>query len=158
MCIRDSSNLDPKNETRTNRLQAENWDAPLIVTTNVQFFESLFACRTSRCRKLHRIANSVIILDEAQTLPIDLLQPTLLAIQELVEVYGCSVVLCTATQPALKFRPDFPIGLEPITPIIDDAEKLHADLKRVNVHPIGQLSDVDLSLSLIHISEPTRPY
>ena len=139
------SNLDPENESTINRLQAENWDAPLIVTTNVQFFESLFASRTSRCRKLHRVAKSVIILDEAQTLPVDLLKPTLFAIKELVEVYGCTVVICTATQPALNYRDDFTIGLQSVTPIIDQPEQLHTDLKRVRVTYVGQLLDDELS-------------
>ena len=161
--IEHHSNLDPEKESTTNRLQAENWDAPLIVTTNVQFFESLFASRTSHCRKLHRIAKSVIILDEAQTLPVDLLKPTLFAIKELVEVYGCSVVVCTATQPALNYRDDFTIGLKSVTPIIDHPEELHNKLRRVKVNYIGGLSDEVLSNRLAENNQVlcivnTRPH
>jgi CRISPR-associated endonuclease/helicase Cas3 len=85
LILEHHSNFDPDKETTHTRLASENWDAPLIVTTNVQLFESLFANKPSRCRKLHRIANSVIILDEAQTLPVTLLKPCLRALQLLVE-------------------------------------------------------------------------
>ena len=94
------------------RLATENWDAPVIVTTNVQFFESLFSNRPSKCRKLHNLAESIVIFDEAQMIPLDYLRPSLAAIEALVRHYDCTAVLCTAPQPPLgQF---FPADLQPI--------------------------------------------
>ncbi|MEK6677597.1 MAG: CRISPR-associated helicase Cas3', partial [Planctomycetota bacterium] len=134
---------DPGFESQTPwyRLAAENWDAPIVVTTNVQLFESLYASKPSRCRKLHRIARSVIILDECQTLPVTLLAPTLRMLEELVRNYGCTVVLCSATQPAITERPDFRIGIKGVREIVDDPPRLFESLKRVEVERLGKLDD-----------------
>jgi CRISPR-associated endonuclease/helicase Cas3 len=146
--VEHHTNLQPRHDTRANQFGAENWDAPLIVTTNVQLFESLFAYRTTPCRKLHNLARSVIVLDEAQTIPVELLRPALAALRELVLNYGCSIVLCTATQPALERRNEFEIGLEGIRPIIPDAVPLFHALRRVEVRMIGKLPDAELALRL----------
>ena len=127
-----------KDETARSRLACENWDAPLIVTTNVQLFESLFAAKTSRCRKLHNLVNSVIVLDEAQQLPPEFLQPILDALNLLVKHYGVSVVFCTATQPALSTTDYFDAsknlhGPENVREIIDNPDALFDALKRVEV-------------------------
>ena len=136
------SNLDPANEaaaTRSHRLAAENWDASVIVTTAVQFFESLFTAHPGRSRKLHRIANAVVFLDEAQLLPPDFLLPILRYLEELMRRYGTSVVLATATQPALDprptTRPSFPGLLGPggRREIVADPTALHAAMRRVRV-------------------------
>ncbi len=95
-----SANEEPGEVERRRRLLAENWDAPIVLTTNVQLLESLFGNRPSACRKLHRLADSVILFDEAQTIPPGLAVPTLAALSRLAERYGSTVVFATATQPA----------------------------------------------------------
>ena len=112
------------------RLASENWDAPIIVTTTVQLFESLFASSTSQCRKLHRLARSVIILDEAQALPSHLLRPILDALRELCAHYGATVVISTATQPAFEAIPEF--AELPATEIVPDPAHFFRSLKRVS--------------------------
>ena len=129
---------DDKSETARSRLACENWDAPLIVTTNVQLFESMFAAKTSRVRKLHRLMHSVIVLDEAQQLPPDFLQPIIDALKLLVQHYGVTVVFCTATQPALAKTDYFDKskgldGIAQVQEIINDPDALYAQLDRVQV-------------------------
>ena len=129
---------DDKDETARSRLVCENWDAPLIVTTNVQLFESMFAAKTSRVRKLHRLMHSVIVLDEAQQLPPEFLQPIIDALKLLVQHYGVTVVFCTATQPALAKTEYFDAskgldGISQVQEIIDDPDALYAKLDRVQL-------------------------
>ena len=135
--IEHHASLDPVKEDHRNRLACENWDARIIVTTSVQFFESLLANRSSRCRKLHNIPKSVIIFDEVQSLPIGHLIPILDLLKELVNNYKVSVVLSTATQPALAQRStgigtQFP-GFEDITEIVPNPEKIFDVLKRTKI-------------------------
>ena len=126
------------------RLASENWDAPIVVTTAVQFFESLFADRSSRCRKLHNIAGSVIILDEAQMLPLNILLPIMQVIKELAQNYCCSVVMCTATQPAVQAENGFYRGFENVREIAPKPTALFDRLRRTTVQHIGTQTDADL--------------
>src|SRR5690606_27144301 len=98
------------------RLAQENWDVPIVVTTNVQFFESLFSHKAGRCRKLHNISDSIVILDEAQMLPTSYLLPSMWALHELVQNYNVSVVFCTATQPQVQGLLPLPISSREIAP------------------------------------------
>jgi CRISPR-associated endonuclease/helicase Cas3 len=115
------------------RLAAENWDAPIITTTTVQLFDSLFSKHPSACRKLHNLSNCVIVLDEVQTLPPQLLQPILFALSELVRHYRTTVVMSTATQPYFD-RPEFSGIFDKMSPIIRDIDRYFTAMKRVAYH------------------------
>ena len=127
--VQHHSNMDPEEETQRNRLACDNWDAPVIVTTNVQFFESLLSNRNSRLRKVHNIARSVVILDEAQCLPPGFLYPILEVMRELRSHYGCSLVLSTATQPALSRRETLREGLEGVTEIVPSSWSIRLNMR-----------------------------
>jgi CRISPR-associated endonuclease/helicase Cas3 len=134
-----NSESDEGAETARSRLACENWDAPVVVTTNVQLFESLFARKTSRCRKLHNLADAVLVIDEAQLLPVEFLQPVVDLLRLLVQDHGVTVLLCTATQPTLTEQRRFGgQGLRSyapgeVTAVIDDEVGLYRALKRVQV-------------------------
>ncbi|MDY0885309.1 CRISPR-associated endonuclease Cas3'' [Dongia soli] len=134
------------------RLAMEDWSAPVVVTTNVQLFESLYAARPARVRKLHNIAGSIIILDEAQTLPRPLLTPVTWMLEALARDYGCTIVLCTATQPALdkaRFPAGHPTGLDlQSRELAPDPARLAAALKRVTLRHGGAMTDDDLIADL----------
>jgi CRISPR-associated endonuclease/helicase Cas3 len=158
----------PESELRR-RLAAENWDAPVIVTTAVQFFESLLSNDPSRCRKLHNIARSVVIVDEAQTIPTEYLACLLDVMRELVRAYGCSIVFSTATQPALRARPALPNGITGLREIIADVPDLTHALRRVEVtwpesggaitpyKAVAQgMVEVPCALAVVHLTRDAR--
>lgn len=153
LVIEHHCGVDTDRETASSRVACENWDAPLIITTSVQFYQSLFSRRSSACRKLHNLSQSVIILDEAQAIPVDYLEPALRALKELVSHYGSTVVLCTATQPAIHKGPGFPIGIENVREIIPDPPALYSHLKRVSVEDLGPRGDDEI---VSMISEETQ--
>lgn len=170
--IEHHSNLDPLRETFRNRLASENWDAPIIVTTSVQFFESLFTDKTTAARKLHNIARSVLIFDEVQTLPPELRAPIFDALNQLVDHYGCSALFCTATQPALGLaqvgRQDFP-HLKELAEVVPDVPKAFAAVAdRVEVeYPTtdgpttweelaARVASHELALAIVHRRDDAR--
>lgn len=127
----DDPDDSPRQEEQRRRLAAENWDASLILTTTVQLFDSLFSNKPSKLRKVHRLANSILILDEIQTLPVLLLEPILDMLSELVERYGMTVVLSTATQPAFD-RIKTMLPSDSVRDIIPDTQDIFHAFQRVS--------------------------
>lgn len=135
------------------KLSTENWNATVIVTTSVQFFESIFSNRPSACRKLHTMAKSVIILDEVQMLPVIYLKPCIMALNILASTYGSSIVLCTATQPALMKSSFLEEGFSPedvyeiISPNV--IPQLFHIFERARVENVGVLDDVHIAARIM---------
>lgn len=163
---------DNTNEEANSRLEliTENWDAPVIITTSVQFIESLFAASPSRARKLHNIARSVVIFDEVQTLPTHLLRPMLNVFRELANNYGVSFVFSTATQPAFRRSLSLPDGFHEneITEIAPTPAELYSTLRRVTyklekrTEPLtwetlaGQLAATPQCLCVVNLTRHAR--
>lgn len=146
--LEDHSNVefDSQEELEAAQLAAENWDKPVVVTTNVQFFESLFSNKSSKCRKLHNVTNSLIIFDEAQMLPVRYLKPCIQAVTELVSNYHSSVVLCTATQPSLNSF--FPKQWR-IKEICPDVQEKYEFFRRTVIKFIGEIPEQELVQQLL---------
>lgn len=158
--IEHHSNLNEETITAQQKLATENWDAPIIITTNVQLFESLYSNKSSHCRKLHHIANSVLILDEAQMLPFEFLKPILSSLNTLIEYFNVTLLCTTATQPVLSgtigSREAKFVGInkDPYN-IVDNAEELYTDFKRVTVE---MPKDINTSISFDYISQELKQY
>lgn len=129
-------------DSERKKLACENWDYPIIVTTTVQFFESLFSNRTSRCRKIHNIAESVVIFDEVQTLPKEVILPTIEILKNVQAIMKTSFLFCTATQPAFEKRQGFN-GIEAICPLIENTSLLYEKTKRVRYNLLNGLHLID---------------
>jgi CRISPR-associated endonuclease/helicase Cas3 len=147
---KDKDETDTKDTQWQMRLATENWDAPIVVTTNVQLFESMFSNRPSKCRKLHNICNSVLILDEVQSLPLEQMQPIVDSLKTYQRLFGVSVLFTTASQPALrgdtqcgKRKADCLRGIENIREIIGNPEELSQQLRRAEIHIDEKTSTYD---------------
>jgi CRISPR-associated endonuclease/helicase Cas3 len=123
------------------RLACENWDYPVIVTTTIQFFESLFSNKPSRCRKIHNIAKSVVIFDEVQSLPKEMIQPTLTMLKNVQKMMKTSFLFCTATLPAFEKRERFD-GIENIQPLVENPGILFQKTRRVNYQIIRGFDEI----------------
>lgn len=131
-------------ESTPKQLATENWDSPIIVTTTVQFFESLFSNKRSACRKLHNIQDSIIIFDEIQTLPLNVTEPTLVMLENLQQLCRCSVLFCTATQPDFKTRQGFS-GISHIESLVENPQRVFDETKRVAYHPLNGYNQLAVS-------------
>lgn len=136
--------VEEKEREDRKKLACENWNYEIIVTTTVQFYETLFSNRPAKCRKFHNIANSVVILDEVQTLNKDLVLPTLDMLQNVQTALNTSFVFCTATLPAFESREGFP-GVKTITPLVENAESLFNKTLRVRFEQLEELRPISLA-------------
>lgn len=137
----DENNTD---ENNSKQLATENWDYPIIITTAVQFFESLFSNKRSACRKLHNIQDSIIIFDEIQTLPLNITEPSLVMLDNLQQLCRCSILFCTATQPDFRTRKGF-CGISHIESLVEDPQYVFDATKRVKYHPVNSYKPMAIS-------------
>ena len=126
------------------QLATENWDYPIIITTSIQFFESLFSNKRTACRKLHNIQDSVIIFDEIQTLPMNVTEPTLTMLDNLQRLCRCSILFCTATQPDFETRNGFS-GIKHIVPLVENPKRVFDETRRVVYHPLNGYDEIPIS-------------
>jgi len=131
-------------ESTPKQLATENWDYPVIITTAVQFFESLFSNKRSACRKLHNIQDSIIIFDEIQTLPLNVTEPTLVMLDNLQRLCRCSILFCTATQPDFKTRKGFN-GISQIESLVEAPQHIFDETRRVTYHPLNGYDELTVS-------------
>ena len=131
-------------ESTPKQLATDNWDYPIIITTAVQFFESLFSNKRSACRKLHNIQDSIIIFDEIQTLPLNITEPSLVMLENLQQLCRCSILFCTATQPDFKTRKDFS-GVSHIESLVEDPQRVFDETKRVNYQSLNSYAPMAIS-------------
>lgn len=159
--IEDDANYEnelPDNHIESyKRLACENWDAPIIVTTSVQFFESLFSNKSFKCRKNHNIFNSVVIFDEIQTLPKHLAEPTIMMLKNISSFNKTSFLFCTATLPAFSKRNEFN-GIEKITPLIKDTKLYFDEIRRVKYTLINELNPINLETVAENILQEKDSY
>ena len=146
----DEYNLDPIKKRKV--LACENWDYPIIVTTTVQFFESLFSNKRSKCRKIHNMAESVVIFDEVQSLPKEILLPTLSMLKNIQKVMNTSFLFCTATLPAFEKRDKFN-GIDTIYPLVDNPLEVFNKTKRVDYNLLQKLDLIDINTLMNAVSE-----
>ncbi len=144
-----SEDLDNHVNDITRELATENWDYPIIITTTVQFFESIFSNRRKQCRKVHNIAESVVIFDEVQSLRKELILPTLTMLKNFNSVLRTSFLFCTATQPAFEKRERFD-GIEKIIPLVQKCEDIFEKTRRVSYNAINDYESIE-SAALVNI-------
>ncbi|MDI1495088.1 MAG: CRISPR-associated helicase Cas3 family protein [Cenarchaeum symbiont of Oopsacas minuta] len=144
----DNSNMS---DIGLNKLKIawDKWNYPIVVTTTVQFFESLFSNKPRKCRKLHNIANSVIILDEAQSIPLEVLRPCVAMLDTLSKYFNTTIVLCTATQPTLNKSDGFEGGFDDVYEIASNPSKMAIDMQRTRIINLGTITDNDLAGRLV---------
>ena len=137
-------------------LAIENWDYPIVITTSVQFFESLFSNKRSACRKLHNIQDSIVIFDEIQTLPMSVAEPTLTMLDNLQQLCRCSILFCTATQPDFHTRDGFS-GLQHIESLVKNPQRVFEETRRVVYHPLHNYEEITISELSEHVVKGKLP-